>query len=169
LPRSARSPPAAAPPALSRAAALAAFAGLERAQLANVARMPRTHQALAAGTLRYPAKLAAGEDVAPANGALARAIVACAQDELGAELVRPGLLGVAPVSDGGAVGRARAALRHFVRDWSAEGAGERASAFDSILDVLRDVPPAQRAGMRVLVPGCGLGRLAWEISELGTQ
>ena len=44
---------------------------------------------------------------------------------------------------------------------------ERKAIFTPILDCLSDVPRAQRAGMRVLVPGCGLGRLAWEISELG--
>jgi carnosine N-methyltransferase len=62
--------------------------------------------------------------------------------------------------------RAREALQHFVRDWSEEGSAERKVIATPILDVLRD---ERRAGQmqRVLVPGSGLGRLAWDISELG--
>jgi hypothetical protein len=69
----------------------------------------------------------------------------------------------------GTLGRTREALRHFVRDWSAEGAPERATIFTPILEALADVPIEERAGRRVLVPGSGLGRLAWEISELGAS
>lgn len=66
----------------------------------------------------------------------------------------------------GTLFRAREALQHFVRDWSEEGSAERKVIATPILDVLRD---ERRAGQvqRVLVPGSGLGRLAWEISELG--
>lgn len=63
--------------------------------------------------------------------------------------------------------RVREALKHFVRDWSKEGASEREIIFRPILEVLNQIPPSERAGMRVLVPGSGLGRLAWEISQLG--
>ncbi|KAH8103274.1 N2227-like protein-domain-containing protein [Cristinia sonorae] len=64
------------------------------------------------------------------------------------------------------VGRVREALKHFVRDWSMEGKEERRRIFEPILDVLREDPQAKE-GLKVLVPGSGLGRLAWEISELG--
>ena len=63
--------------------------------------------------------------------------------------------------------RVRESLKHFIRDWSEEGARERTRIFSPILDVLKEVEPSQRGGIKVLVPGCGLGRLAWEIAQLG--
>lgn len=66
--------------------------------------------------------------------------------------------------------KAREALKHFVRDWSEEGRRERCQAFGLVLDALKrfehDVSGRRRK--RVLIPGAGLGRLAWEISQLGT-
>ncbi|KAL4259019.1 Carnosine N-methyltransferase [Pleurotus pulmonarius] len=67
----------------------------------------------------------------------------------------------------GDVGRVREALKHFVRDWSEEGKEERETMFSHILEVLRRVPEGARREQKVLVPGAGLGRLAWEISQLG--
>ena len=67
----------------------------------------------------------------------------------------------------GDVVRVRESLKHFVRDWSVEGRKERDKIFGPILAVLREVQHGERARMRVLVPGAGLGRLAWEVSELG--
>ena len=63
--------------------------------------------------------------------------------------------------------RVRESLKHFIRDWSAEGVRERTCVFSPILDVLKEVDPSQRVEMKILVPGCGLGRLAWEIAQLG--
>ena len=65
------------------------------------------------------------------------------------------------------LGRVQESLKHYVRDWSEEGAKERGRIFEPILRVLRDVPVDDRRKLKVLVPGSGLGRLAWEISELG--
>jgi len=65
--------------------------------------------------------------------------------------------------------KVREALKHFVRDWSEEGRRERCQAFGLVLDALRrlehDVSGRRRK--RVLIPGAGLGRLAWDISQLG--
>jgi len=63
--------------------------------------------------------------------------------------------------------RVRESLKHFVRDWSEEGAEERKRIFAPILDVLKEVAAEERGGIKILVPGCGLGRLAWEIAQLG--
>ncbi|GAA5846919.1 hypothetical protein JCM3766R1_000843 [Sporobolomyces carnicolor] len=63
-------------------------------------------------------------------------------------------------------GRVVETLKHFVRDWSDQGNSERAALFPPILDSLRQEFPAT-SGKRVLVPGCGLGRLAYEISTQG--
>ncbi|QRV86393.1 hypothetical protein RhiJN_14411 [Ceratobasidium sp. AG-Ba] len=59
------------------------------------------------------------------------------------------------------------ALKHCVRDWSLDSFEERARVFAPILDVLAKVPPSQRKDTKVLVPGAGLGRLAWEIARMG--
>ncbi|KAH9922588.1 N2227-domain-containing protein [Amylocystis lapponica] len=67
----------------------------------------------------------------------------------------------------GDLGRVRESLKHFVRDWSDEGVSERSRIFGPILEVLKGVDAMGRGSMRVLVPGAGLGRLAWEISQLG--
>jgi hypothetical protein len=66
--------------------------------------------------------------------------------------------------------KVREALKHFVRDWSEDGRGERSQAFGLVLDALKRLESevSGRRGKRVLVPGAGLGRLAWEISQLGS-
>ena len=100
------------------------------------------------------------------NTVVADAIAQLAKDEFPEELggeqpsvLRPGIAGD--------LGRVRESLKHFVRDWSDEGRVEREKIFAPILDVLREHEPGARRDMRVLVPGAGLGRLAWDISELG--
>lgn len=66
--------------------------------------------------------------------------------------------------------KVREALNHFVRDWSEEGRRERGQAFGLVLDALKRLESevGRRGEKRVLVPGAGLGRLAWEISQLGS-
>ncbi|KAJ2558556.1 hypothetical protein EV175_000732 [Coemansia sp. RSA 1933] len=58
-------------------------------------------------------------------------------------------------------------LKQFVRDWSAEGEGERDLTYGPLLDALEsefsNVEPASRGKIHVLVPGAGLGRLAFDI------
>jgi len=66
--------------------------------------------------------------------------------------------------------KVREALKHFVRDWSEEGRIERCQAFGPVLDALKRLEHEVngRRRKRVFVPGAGLGRLAWEISQLGS-
>ena len=113
--------------------------------------------------LGYPAKLTRLEDAIAANGVVADAIAGLAAEQF-PDVQDPGVLGSAVAGD---LGRVRESLKHFVRDWSEEGRVEREKIFRPVLDVLRGVPASARQGMRVLVPGAGLGRLAWDISELG--
>ena len=61
----------------------------------------------------------------------------------------------------------REVLKQLVREWSTEGAEERAQTFSPILDIFKDIPPQKRAETSVLVPGAGLARLAWEIANMG--
>jgi carnosine N-methyltransferase len=78
--------------------------------------------------------------------------------------------------------KARSTLKQFVRDWSVEGAKERELSYDPILNALNALygslsadekffPPTYlancRAGIRVLVPGAGLGRILYEILRAG--
>lgn len=59
-------------------------------------------------------------------------------------------------------------LRQIVRDWSFEGTAEREQAYMPILDWLcHHYTSDERSQHNVLVPGAGLGRLVYEISQLG--
>lgn len=57
-------------------------------------------------------------------------------------------------------------LKQFNREWAAQGSIERQQAFDPILNELKRLYP-QAKGINVLVPGCGLGRLPFEIAKQG--
>ena len=126
-------------------------------------------------------KLASSIDV---NSIITDAIADLARVEFPAAVEPPQqtLFGLAIPQDTD-LGRVREALKHFVRDWSLEGKEERDKIFKPILDHLSKIPPQDRQvspfftslqlltpwqNMHVLVPGSGLGRLAWEISELGS-
>ena len=53
-----------------------------------------------------------------------------------------------------------------VRDWSADGVSQRATSYAPLVAGLRERLGAEgSAAARVLVPGSGLGRLAFDISE----
>lgn len=63
-------------------------------------------------------------------------------------------------------------MGHLVRDWTEDGAAERAQIFPPILDALKTgLPPSNLSDkMKILVPGFGMGRLAHEIAnEQGEQ
>jgi SAM-dependent methyltransferase len=59
------------------------------------------------------------------------------------------------------------ALKHFARDWSAAGEHERAATFPQILSTMATLFPYPTGEQRVLVPGAGLGRLAYELAAQG--
>lgn len=61
------------------------------------------------------------------------------------------------------------ALKHLVRDWSAEGVNERDAAIPCILRALSEISagrPGNDEPLRVALPGAGLGRLGHEVSQL---
>ena len=64
---------------------------------------------------------------------------------------------------------ARSCIRGFFRDWSAEGMTERNKSHLPILQALRNEfnHTPEKHLVRVLVPGAGLGRLAYSIGEVG--
>ncbi|CAD6575410.1 MAG: hypothetical protein TREMPRED_001369 [Tremellales sp. Tagirdzhanova-0007] len=65
----------------------------------------------------------------------------------------------------------RSILRSFVRDWSEEGAHERRQCYEPCLDALEKHWKGKQRELgeeiKVLVPGCGLARLAMEIAARG--
>ncbi|GJJ08527.1 hypothetical protein Clacol_002745 [Clathrus columnatus] len=66
-----------------------------------------------------------------------------------------------------ALERIRDVLKQFVREWSSEGASERQQTFPYIFAILEKIPIEARITTTVVVPGSGLGRLAWEIAQMG--
>ncbi|KAI0372549.1 N2227-domain-containing protein [Pilatotrama ljubarskyi] len=65
----------------------------------------------------------------------------------------------------------RSTLKQLVRDWSEEGKVERDLCYEPMKEALlqhfSDIPEGERRNFRVLVPGAGLGRLAWDVAKLG--
>ncbi|KAL0564051.1 hypothetical protein V5O48_018006 [Marasmius crinis-equi] len=71
----------------------------------------------------------------------------------------------------GDMDKVRSTLKQFVRDWSEEGKDERETAYgpmkEALLAHFHDIPERERRNFRVLVPGAGLGRLAYDVASLG--
>jgi len=67
--------------------------------------------------------------------------------------------------------KVRSTLKQCVRDWADEGTAEREKCYGPILKELARLFPdaSKRHNFRVLNPGCGLGRLTWEIARLGFE
>ncbi|KAI0703013.1 N2227-domain-containing protein [Cytidiella melzeri] len=65
----------------------------------------------------------------------------------------------------------RSTIKQFVRDWSEEGKAERDVCYkpmvDALLENFKDIPQKERSKLRVLVPGAGLCRLAWDVANQG--
>lgn len=60
-------------------------------------------------------------------------------------------------------------LKQIVRDWSNDGKQERDICYRPILNDLNELYDSigEKRKISILVPGCGLGRLAFEIAKLG--
>ena len=57
-------------------------------------------------------------------------------------------------------------LVQAVRDWSADGTAQRASSYAPVLAGLRErIDHSPQQQLRILVPGSGLGRLAFDVAE----
>ncbi|TPX30437.1 carnosine N-methyltransferase [Synchytrium microbalum] len=67
--------------------------------------------------------------------------------------------------------KVRSTIRQFVRDWSDEGKAERDAVYTPMIQALckafEHVPVSQRGAVSVLVPGAGLGRLAFDVAKEG--
>merc|ERR1711862_824692 len=65
--------------------------------------------------------------------------------------------------------KVQSTIKQIVRDWSSVGAEERSKCYGPLLDSLESLYPDNKENIKVLVPGAGLGRLAWEIANRGYQ
>lgn len=63
--------------------------------------------------------------------------------------------------------KVKSTIRQFVRDWSREGEEERNKCYLPIIEELNAIYGEKTSGIKVLVPGAGLGRLAFEIVKRG--
>ncbi|XP_056146455.1 carnosine N-methyltransferase isoform X2 [Lampris incognitus] len=64
----------------------------------------------------------------------------------------------------------KSTIKQFVRDWSEAGQAERESCYQPLIREIQRLFPSDQydvSKVSVLVPGAGLGRLAWEIARLG--
>ncbi|XP_030647685.1 carnosine N-methyltransferase [Chanos chanos] len=64
----------------------------------------------------------------------------------------------------------KSTIKQFVRDWSEAGKAERDSCYKPLIEEIQRRFPQDQCDVstvKVLVPGAGLGRLAWEITRLG--
>lgn len=71
------------------------------------------------------------------------------------------------------VEKVQGTLKQFVRDWSEEGEAERDQCYKPILEEIErlfgNLNTAQRSYTKILVPGAGLARLAYEIASRGYE
>ncbi|KAG6331016.1 hypothetical protein ID866_8071 [Astraeus odoratus] len=62
----------------------------------------------------------------------------------------------------------RSTIKLFVRDWSEDGKQERDQCYEPMKKALEEhFEGRDRRTLRVLVPGAGLGRLAYDVAKLG--
>ncbi|PNY29516.1 Uncharacterized protein TCAP_00553 [Tolypocladium capitatum] len=109
------------------------------------------------------------------NAELARAIVRVGLRSFGS--IGPGPTGPEPtmpqewvgVAKHSDIDKARSTIRQFYRDWTDEGAGERAACYGPIMRVLGEEKARlpESGPLKVLVPGAGLGRLVFELCRNG--
>lgn len=69
------------------------------------------------------------------------------------------------------IDKIQSTLKQFVREWSREGAQERNAVYEPLMDAVArrygKIAFQDRGHVRVLVPGAGLGRLAFEYAAQG--
>ena len=135
---------------------------------ASYATLSRGNKRLAS-RIGYERKLLRAREIIHLNAVVTEGIASLAEEEMPSLTVWNRRWHLAYELGSGELSQVRDVIKHFVRDWSEEGRKERSSIFEPVLDVLRHVGGENRKDTKVLVPGCGLGRLAWEISQLGSR
>jgi len=134
--------------------------------------LPQSHwQLLAAPPFSYLDTLNAVDDAIDENAELATAILQTGLESFGFPFGVHSIKDTEPwrgTATSTDLDKARSTLRQFYRDWSEEGAPERAVSLDPIIEDLRTERLALKgAFMNVLVPGAGLARLVFELCKDG--
>nr|OQO29464.1 hypothetical protein B0A51_02771 [Rachicladosporium sp. CCFEE 5018] len=108
------------------------------------------------------------DDSIDSNADIADAILTSGLEQFGIDSNDHEWHGAAKASD---VDKCRSTIRQLYRDWSAEAASERDAVYVPLFNALEAHLPKSAAPdespSRVLVPGAGLGRLAWELAGRG--
>jgi hypothetical protein len=103
------------------------------------------------------------------RGAPAAAAAAAASSDA-TPAAAPGSSSGRPTSSLAHYSKVRSTLHQCVRDWAAEGAPERDASYGPLIAELQRLLPVNAGNVnaqRVLVPGCGLGRLLYELCARG--
>ncbi|KAG0135238.1 hypothetical protein HOY82DRAFT_159106 [Tuber indicum] len=105
------------------------------------------------------------------NAVLSEAIFRSAVDAFGVDLGTTGggfRVWESSASDGD-LDKVRSTVKQFYRDWSDEGKAEREICYGGVLKELEERfgMVEDKSAIRVLVPGAGLGRLAFDIAVAG--
>ncbi|GAB7353221.1 hypothetical protein MBLNU459_g3741t1 [Dothideomycetes sp. NU459] len=108
------------------------------------------------------------DDAIDVNADIADAVLAIGLNTYGIDPENSQWKGTATPGD---MDKVRSTIRQLYRDWAAEATQERSDSFEPILAALNKsyshLSPAQRSHINVLVPGAGLGRLAFEVNRTG--
>lgn len=149
--------------------------------------LPQAHwKLLAAPPFNYLDTLERVDAAIDANAELARAIAEAGISSFHLHESRRSFDGIAKPND---VDKARSTLRQFYRDWSAEGQPEREASYGPVKQYLLHMESVQAQGeeslgstpahppsdsplappLKVLVPGAGLGRLVFDLCDLGFE
>lgn len=151
--------------------------------------LPEDHLALlTAPPFSYLDTLIAVDDAIDANASIAKAILSSALSSfnLPVEFPKPSRSssGGAPLENrqkhpldwrgtatANDMDKAQTIIRQLYRDWSAEGAVEREASNGLVLrDLDTYFPPGlDRNGIKILIPGAGLGRLMFDICRAGFE
>ncbi|KNE64004.1 hypothetical protein AMAG_09064 [Allomyces macrogynus ATCC 38327] len=138
---------------------------------AALERIPAHHAALLNDHAAFTQSLDAVDAGITANDQFFRAVLKADPAMLAGYLARMRRMGLAtaPEPQPADVDKAVSTLKQVARDWSAEGASERAKCYQPMIDALERefANVEERSSRRVLIPGAGLGRLVWEAARLG--
>ncbi|KAK9237365.1 N2227-like protein-domain-containing protein [Lipomyces kononenkoae] len=137
----------------------AAHYNLTKPRLAALSRLPERHQELL--TPFYTDHLAAIDRAIDINAEFLRLVARYGVNEFEAPQDLREWEGATSFQ----VDQTRSSVKQIYRDWSAEGATEREICYGRIIRALNKLYiPERRSQVRVLVPGAGLGRLAYDIA-----
>ncbi|KAJ3374179.1 hypothetical protein GGF31_008396 [Allomyces arbusculus] len=138
---------------------------------AALERIPSHHADLLNDHAAFARNLDAVDAGITANDQFFRAVLKADRAMLAGYLARMRRMGsaTAPEPAPADVDKAVSTLKQVARDWSVEGAPERAKCYQPMIDALvgEFVNVEERSSRRVLIPGAGLGRLVWEVAKLG--